>query len=165
MSDKSILERCGVKKIFLGSLVFIIVAILGSVFIFFTAKNKTITLKLGENSFEVELAETMSQQAKGLSYRDSLSENKGMLFDFGKDSNPGFWMMGMRFPLDIIWIKNNVVVGIEKNVPAPTSGTPQSALKLYYPPETIDKVLEINAGLSDKLGIKIGDMVSYSENK
>jgi len=35
--------------------------------------------------------------------------------------------------------------------------TPESALKLYYPPEAVDKVLEINAGLCDELGIKVGD--------
>jgi len=66
-------------------------------------------------------------------------------------------MLGMRFPIDIIWIKNNRVVGIEKNVPAPEKGIPEAALKVYNPPESVDRVLEINAGLSDSLGIKIGD--------
>jgi hypothetical protein len=149
-----------IKKIFLAALVFVILAVLGAVYIFFTAKNKAVNLKVGSASFEVEIAKTMSQQAKGLSFRDSLDKNKGMLFDFSGEAKQTFWMMGMKFPLDIIWIKNGEIVGIDKNVPAPTPGTPEAALKLYNSPDLIDKVLEINAGLCDELGINIGDKIS-----
>ena len=160
-------------RMFLGAIVFIIVVILGLAYAFVGNKNKIISVKVGENIFRAEVAETMAQKAKGLSYRDSLDKDSAMYFDFsaplsgagsafggGDATIQTFWMMGMRFPIDIIWIKNNVIVGIEKNVPAPTPGTPESALKLYYPPEAIDKVLEINAGLSDELGIKVGDYFS-----
>ena len=155
--EKSILERCGVKKIFLGAVVFIMVVVLGLAYAFVGNKNKIINVKIGENFFKSEVAETIGQKAKGLSYRDSLDKDTAMYFDFSREDRHGFWMMGMRFPIDIIWIKNNEVVGIEKNASAPTPGTPESALKLYYPPEAVDKVLEINAGLSDELGIKVGD--------
>jgi uncharacterized membrane protein (UPF0127 family) len=150
------------KKIFLSALVFVIVMALGAVYFFFTAKNKVASVKIGNNVIEVEIAETASQQAKGLSFRDSLDKNKGMLFDFGKEATPGFWMMGMKFPIDIVWIKNGIIVGIEKNAPAPTPGTPSAALQVYNPPESVDRVLEINAGLSDELGINIGDAVEYN---
>ncbi|MDO8442947.1 MAG: DUF192 domain-containing protein [bacterium] len=170
-----------IKKIILGAVVFIIVVILGLAYAFVGNKNKIISVKVGENVFRAEVAETMAQKAKGLSFRDSLDKDSAMYFDFGKEGNQVFWMMGMRFPIDIIWIKNNVVVGIEKNVPAPEKGTPENALKRYYSPEPVDpvrsrpaegsatatsgrpasngvdKVLEINAGLSDELGIKVGD--------
>jgi len=152
-----------VKKIFLGAIVFLIVAILGLVYAFVGNKNKIISVKIGEDIFEAEVAETMAQKAKGLSYRDGLDEDGAMYFDFGKGSERVFWMMGMRFPIDIIWIKNNAVVGLEKNVPAPAVGTPENALKRYYSPGAIDKVLEINAGLSDELGIKTGDLIEISE--
>lgn len=158
-----------------------IVVVLGLAYAFIGNKNKIISVKIGENVFKAEVAETMAQKAKGLSYRDSLDKDSAMYFDFGKESDQVFWMMGMRFPIDIIWIKNNMVVGIEKNAQAPMAGTPENALKLYYPPEAVDpvrsrsaegsatatsgrpasngvdKVLEINAGLSDELGIKVGD--------
>ena len=62
-------------------------------------------------------------------------------------------MPDMRFPLDIIWIKGNEIVGILENVSPAGFGE----LEIYYPPEPVDKVLEINAGLADKLNIKIGD--------
>lgn len=165
------------RRMFLGTVVFLIVVVLGLAYAFVGNKNKIISVKIGENIFKTEVAETMGQKAKGLSYRDSLDKDGAMYFDFsaplsgtgslpagrqgafggGESAIRGFWMMGMRFPIDIIWIKNNVVVGIEKNALAPMPGTPESALKLYYPPEAVDKVLEINAGLSDELGIKVGD--------
>jgi len=144
------------KKIILGIVVFVMVIGLGLVYSF-VGKNKVINIKIGENVFRAEVAETMGQKAKGLGYRDELARDGAMYFDFGKEDKYGFWMMGMKFPIDIIWIKGNVVVGIEKNVPAPMPGMPESALKLYHPPQAIDKVIEINAGLSDELGIKIGD--------
>ena len=150
------------KQISLSLLVFVIVAILWAIYGFVGTKNKTSSVKIGNNVFEIEIAETVGQQAKGLSFRDSLDKNRGMLFDFGKEATPGFWMMGMKFPIDIIWIKNNAVVGIEKNALAPEKGTPSVALKIYYPPETVDRVLEINAGLSDELGIKMGDEISIN---
>ena len=173
------------KKIILGAIVFMIVVILGLAYAFFGNKNKIISVKVGENVFKAEVAETMAQKAKGLSYRDSLDKDSAMYFDFGEEGNQTFWMMGMRFPIDIVWIKNNVVVGIEKNASAPEAGTPENALKRYYSPEAIDpvrsrsvegsatatsgrpasngvdKVLEINAGLSDELGIKVGDRVVF----
>ncbi|MEK7463344.1 MAG: DUF192 domain-containing protein [Patescibacteria group bacterium] len=145
------------KKIFLGAIVFLIVVILGLAYAFVGNKNKIISVRVGENVFRAEVAETMAQKSKGLSYRDSLDKDGAMYFDFGKEDKYGFWMMGMRFPIDIIWIKNNIVIGIEKNAQAPMAGTPENALKLYYPPEAVDRVLEISAGLSDELGIKVGD--------
>ncbi|MHB9019310.1 MAG: DUF192 domain-containing protein [Minisyncoccota bacterium] len=146
-----------IKKIILGVVVFIIVVVLGLAYAFVGNKNKIISVKIGDNVFRSEVAESMAQKAKGLSYRDGLNRDNAMYFDFGKEDKYGFWMMGMRFPIDIIWIKNNVVVGIEKNAQALEAGIPENALKVYYPPEAVDRVLEINAGLSDELGIKIGD--------
>ncbi len=145
------------KRIFLFSGFFVLTAILGFIYFFVGHKYGVVSIKIGENSFDAEVAESMAQKARGLSYRDSLDKKGAMYFDFGKEDKYGFWMMGMKFPIDIVWIKNNIVVGIEKNVPAPVAGTPESALKIYYPPEAIDKVVEISAGLSDELGIKIGD--------
>ena len=151
------------KKTFLGLLVFIMVAILWAVYGFIATKNKTTNFKIGNSVFEVELAETAAQQGKGLSFRDGLDRDKGMLFNFNKPGKYGFWMMGMRFPIDIIWISGGKIVGVEKNALAPKLGEPKTALKVYYPPEEIDSVLEINAGLCDELGIKIGDKIELTE--
>ena len=106
---------------------------------------------------EITIVTTNVQRALGLAKRDSLPENQGMLFDFNDDKNskPGFWMKDMKFDIDIIWIKDDKVLFIHKNVSAPE--TPSSPLSHYYPPSSVDYVLETNAGWSEKNKIAIVD--------
>ncbi len=98
---------------------------------------------------------------KGLSGRNSLKDTQGMLFDFTKLENkqPAFWMKDMKFSLDILWIQNNAVVGITKNIPAPKNS--KDVLPSYYAPGDIDYVIEVNAGWSDAHNIKTGDSVRF----
>ena len=77
-------------RMFLGAIVFIIVVILGLAYAFVGNKNKIISVKVGENIFRAEVAETMAQKAKGLSYRDSLDKDSAMYFDFGQEGGAGF---------------------------------------------------------------------------
>ena len=117
-------------------------------------KENSAILKIGNNHLEVEIADTVLLQARGLSGRSSLIEKEGMLFVFSGLAIRNFWMAGMKFPLDIIWISGDKVVGFAENLP-PAAGIPE----LYPSSEPIDKVLEINAGLVGKLGIKVGDTI------
>lgn len=112
-------------------------------------------LKIGERVFDIEIADDAAERSKGLSDRESLEENHGMLFLFGLPSARNFWMKNMNFPLDIIWINGDKIVGFAENVPPNNSQTPA----IYSSLEAVDKVLEINAGLVQKLGIKIGDKI------
>ena len=73
-----------------------------------------------------------------------------MLFVFDKPDTYGFWMKDMRFPIDIIWISGDKVIYVLSEV------HPDSYPNLFKPPIPVDKVLEINAGLSRKLGITEG---------
>jgi len=113
------------------------------------------TVKIKENIINVEVAMKPLAKFKGLSWRKSLGENKGMLFVYGTPNYYTFWMKDMMFPLDIIWIDNNQIIDITKNIPparrdyAPT----------YAPALPVNYVLEVNAGYADKHGIKIGDKV------
>ncbi|MDO8537023.1 MAG: DUF192 domain-containing protein, partial [bacterium] len=99
-------------------------------------------------------------RARGLSGRESLNEGEGLLFLFDGFGNYGIWMKDMKFAIDIVWIKNDRVVGFAENV-APEPGKELWSLKLHYPPEPVDKVLEFNAGSVQRSGIKIGDRFSY----
>lgn len=114
------------------------------------------TVAIGGVSYEVEIAETPASQAQGLSGRASLKENEGMLFIFSGKAPQTFWMKGMRFPLDFVWIAEGVVVGITENAPA------DDGLLTYGSPESVDMVLEINAGEVARLGIKAGDLVTVA---
>lgn len=111
-------------------------------------------------TFTVEVASTMLEQARGLSYRPSLAANAGMLFVFGSGSTQTFWMQAMNFPLDMIWISGDTVVGFAQDVPAPAPGTQTWELPIYSSPPNTDKVLEVNAGTVANYNIKVGDTVT-----
>ena len=116
-------------------------------------------VKIGVATFVAEIADTPVKQAVGLSGQEALKENEGMLFIFsaegGKPAIQHFWMKGMKFPIDIIWISRDKVVGFEKNAPPDNSALP----KIYSSLEPVDKVLEVNAGYIEANNIAIGDEV------
>ncbi len=101
----------------------------------------------------MDLAVTSQERSDGLSGRPGLERGKGMLFIYAGDSTPSFWMRGMLFPLDIVWIDTEgVVVGVAADLPPASGSQPPT----YYPPRPIRYVLEINAGLAGELGIGTG---------
>lgn len=111
------------------------------------------------NIFNVEIADSVFSRFRGLRGRESLDEDKGMLFIFEEKSSPVFWLKGVKFPLDIIWIDDDIVVGIEENATSEKS-IPAEGIKLYsFKDRPVNMVLEINAGFSDKLDISVGDKV------
>lgn len=115
-------------------------------------------VKIGNNVFKVEIADTLTKQIRGLSGRSELVEKEGMLFIFNKPGNYGFWMKGMKFPLDIVWIRDNKIIGFEENLlPVPSLSRGQA--KIYFPKEPVDRVLEVKAGTIKNFEIKNGDMV------
>ncbi|MDP3901511.1 MAG: DUF192 domain-containing protein [bacterium] len=140
-------------------LVFIIVAIVWNIatqddVIVSTSLDVRLLTIVGHN-FEVEIADTIASRTKGLSGREQLADNRGMYFIFDKPAIYSFWMKGMNFPLDIIWISDNRVVGFMKNALPDDSDKPD----IYTAPGLVDRVLEINAGLVERLDIRIGDVV------
>lgn len=103
---------------------------------------ETTSIKIGSRTFIAEVANTEAKRTLGLSGRKSLQTNQGMLFVFDEPSQPGFWMKDMNFPIDIIWLdENKKIIGIEKNL------QPSSYPQVFYPPQKIKSVLEINSGI------------------
>jgi uncharacterized membrane protein (UPF0127 family) len=117
-------------------------------------------LNIDSATFTVEIASTSLEQTRGLSFRPSLGVNDGMLFIFGAGSAQSFWMKDMNFPLDMIWISGNTVVGFAQNVPAPVPGAALLSLPVYVSPANTDKVLEVSAGTVAKYNIRVGDTVT-----
>ncbi|MBI2590863.1 MAG: DUF192 domain-containing protein [Candidatus Blackburnbacteria bacterium] len=115
---------------------------------------------VGNAQFKVEIAQNEQARKVGLSTRDALPENEGMLFTFDKKgATPTFWMKGMKFPIDIIWIKDNVVSEITSDVPTVASGIPDNKIPQYSPKSKVDYVLEVPANVARKQGINVGDRV------
>jgi len=115
------------------------------------------TLQLNDQSLIVELAETPKQWEKGLSNRASLSGADGMLFVFPSAHVPIFWMKNTHFPLDIIWIKDNLIVEITPSVPVEVS----DSLPTYSPQIPVNAVLELPAGYAAQNNLKPGDQIAY----
>jgi len=144
------------KTIFaVGLLVAVIIIGVALSFIDGGATKRT-RVAIGGQTIYVEVADTTETQARGLSFRNSIGPNDGMLFVFDSPGNYGFWMKDMRFPIDIVWINNDKVVGFEENID-PQIGVQTEDLKIYYPPEPVNRVLEIRAGGVGSLGIRTGD--------
>lgn len=126
----------------------------------FQASDYSHKLRIGGQNLLVEIAGTKAQMRLGLSGREKLDDNQGMLFDFGAQQTvASFWMKGMKFNLDFIWIKNNKIIFITPDVPAPVLA--DENLELYQPPEPVNRVLEVNAGWAEKNKIKTGDEVRW----
>jgi uncharacterized membrane protein (UPF0127 family) len=146
----------------------IAIALILSVILIFTGKNRVVitsqeppTPSLLINGFTVnlEIADTEQKKNEGLSNRDFLPQNSGMLFVFDTPGEYVFWMNEMNFPLDFIWLNGNKVVQTNENVPAPLKGEPPAVIKPEY---AVDKVLEVNAGFIKSASVKIGDEVKIN---
>jgi len=138
----------------------VVVGFLSLVYVFygFGSPSKGARVRVAGKEFSVQVADMPASRTKGLSGRVSLPENGGMFFDFNAYGDYGFWMRDMNFPIDIIWIKDDSIVGFSENV-LPEPGKSIFSLTTYHPPKQVDKVLEINAGLVRKYGFKVGDGV------
>ena len=117
------------------------------------------TVTIDNQTFTVDTAKTEADQEQGLSGRQSLAKDHGMLFIFNKPDIYRFWMKDMKFPLDIIYIKNDKITTILDNLQNPSS--PSDYLPVYQPDQPSDRVLEINAGLARKNNFKVNDTVTY----
>lgn len=116
-------------------------------------------LQVNNAKLRVEVADTQSKRSKGLGGRQALASDEGMLFVFPKPERHPFWMKGLSFPLDFIWIRKDVVVDLFQNIQPPALGQPDESLSIYQSNQEVDKVLEVAAGTAERLNIKVGDGV------
>jgi uncharacterized protein len=113
------------------------------------------------NNFNLtaEIAVAPEEQSKGLSIKEDLQENEGMIFPYKEPKVLAFWMKDMKFPIDILWLDSDKrVVHIEKNLQPCNPFLPCPS---FSPDTKAQYVLETVAGLSDRKGIKIGTQVDF----
>jgi uncharacterized membrane protein (UPF0127 family) len=109
----------------------------------------------GPHTLDVEVARDEASRERGLMYRRHLPENRGMLFDFGQPQPVMMWMKNTYIPLDMIFIaRDGRVTHIEAN----TEPFSEAIISSHGPAFA---VLEVNAGLAGKLGLKPGDFVQH----
>lgn len=112
------------------------------------------TIQINDRIITVEIADTPEERERGLSGKEGLAEDEGMLFIFDEDGKPSFWMKDMLFAIDIVWIsRDGAIVHIEENVAPetyPTSFAPRSEARY---------VVELPAGYASKYTVRLGDVV------
>jgi len=121
------------------------------------AEPVTVLVVVGSASFTTEIADTNEKRELGLGQRDSLGARQAMYFPFPAAEQWVFWMKDMRFPIDIIWMRDGVVVDVTKNAPVPHD----DIIDRFSPREPANGVLEVNAGVAEEVGIKLGDKVLF----
>lgn len=116
-------------------------------------------LEIDGAKLKVEIADTQEKRSKGLGGRQALASDEGMLFVFPDAQKRPFWMKGLSFPLDFIWIREDKVVDLLHRVDPPAPGQTDESLPIYQSNEDVDKVLEVQSGTIKRLDIKVGDTV------
>jgi uncharacterized membrane protein (UPF0127 family) len=99
-----------------------------------------------------EVVSTPEKLYLGLSRRPGLPEGRGMLFLMSEPGLHAFCMRDMLFPIDIIWIAEGEVAGIDSNLSPSDQG-------IFNPPVPVRLVLEVPGGFAENHGIKVGDPV------
>ena len=117
-------------------------------------------ISLGGHVFELEIAATPEERARGLMHRESLPQDAGMLFIFSQESTLNFWMKNTLIPLDILYIDSMGVV-VDIQTMETQIGAPTSELRTYPSAAPAQYALEINAGLAAALGFEVEDQALF----
>jgi uncharacterized protein len=119
------------------------------------------SVKLAGKSFVVEIAQDDASRSKGLMFREQMDPDRGMLFIFSDQANRSFWMHHCKISLDILYFdKDRVLVGQALSVPP--CNLPPEQCPNYASGAPSKYVLELNAGTAQSMGVKLGDVMSFS---
>lgn len=150
------------KKLYLSLLGFIIIIIFLFCFLLTVGINKVNqkseykNIEIKGYNIKAEIASNNWRQHQGLSNRDGLCADCGMLFIFPDKQIREFVMRDMKFPLDIIFILDDKIINMAENL-APEGANP---VNIYTSTVPVNNVLELTAGYAQKNGIKVGDTVN-----
>ncbi|QYM73656.1 DUF192 domain-containing protein [Pseudochrobactrum sp. Wa41.01b-1] len=109
----------------------------------------------GEKSFGLEIADTDQKRSAGLMYRKDFPADRAMIFVFGEERPVMMWMANTPLPLDMLFVRNDgSIARVAENTVPFSKDTVASG-------EPVAFVIEVNAGIAAKLGIKAGDTVKH----
>lgn len=141
-------------RLLLGTAVVIFVTIL---LITLLISGKSTKVLVNDQTFKVIVAKSDKDKQIGLSEKNKIEQDQGMLFIFDNPQYHSFWMKDMKFPIDIIYINGDKVTTVIDSARPP--GSIGGNLETYQPLYKSDKVLEVNAGIANKYNIKNGTLV------
>ena len=120
---------------------------------------RTVTVKIDKALIKAKVAAKDQSRAAGLAAVPQLSDKDGMLFTYPQPQVPEYWMKGVAYPIDIIWIRDDTVSEVTANVPGSAGGTPDDQLPRYRPTAPVTHVIEVSGGWTTRNGIQPGDPV------
>jgi uncharacterized membrane protein (UPF0127 family) len=118
----------------------------------------TLSIQTAEGSpreFRIELARTVAERAFGLMFVREMADDRGMLFDYGRDKHVSMWMKNTYVPLDMLFIESDGRIESIIERAAPHSRDPRASKG------RVMAVLELKGGITSRLGIKAGDRVIH----
>lgn len=110
----------------------------------------------GTKTFQVEIARTEEQQAKGLMFRTALADDRGMLFVHSPSRDVSMWMRNTYIPLDMVFINADGTIHRIAERTEPLSE------KIISSQGRVSAVLELAGGAAQRLGLKVGDQVRHA---
>jgi uncharacterized membrane protein (UPF0127 family) len=120
-----------------------------------SGKARVAPVTVGALKVNAVVADTHTGKVKGFLGWERVSEDEGMLLDFGIESSYSIHMQGMKFPIDAIWADSRGVVNAVYHDIKPNSG-------LIYPALSPSRYcLEVKAGMAKQAGVKIGDKMEF----
>jgi len=108
----------------------------------------------GERSFSIEIADEPTERGAGLMFRQTMDDDRGMLFVFPQTQPVSFWMKNTPMPLDLLFI------GQDGRVVDILPGEPFSEAPIG-PASPVRFVLELKRGTAENSGIKDGDFMRH----
>ncbi len=137
----------------------LILLLVVSLFLFVNYRNpqeNIIELTINNHTFILEQAITPQEKQKGLMFRTSLEENRGMIFIFENEQERSFWMKNTLIPLDMIFIdENNKITSIQTTQPCHQDPCQTYQAQAKY-------IIELNAGMTEKIGLKVEDEIELN---
>lgn len=108
----------------------------------------------GEKRFSIEVADDPVERERGLMYRETMPDDRGMLFVFESSRPVGFWMKNTPMPLDLVFVDDKgKVLGVQP-------GEPFSEAVISVP-QPARFVLELKAGTAKRAGVAEGTQLHH----
>lgn len=121
------------------------------------ASSTGLWVEVGNERIAVEVADDDAERSRGLMFRDTLEQGRGMLFLHESEGSLAYWMKNTRIPLDILYFDRNFrLVSQQRDVPPCSLG---DRCPPYPSDAPAQYVLELAAGEAERLGLKDGEQL------
>jgi len=111
-----------------------------------------VSIKVGSAQVLAEVARTEAQRERGLMFRTSLADGKGMIFIFDKDDLLAFWMKNTKLPLSLAYISSDGTIRQIVDLEPGSLASVEAERSVRY-------ALEVPKGWFGRAGVKVGDKV------